>query len=93
LVFVVTFGVSVSAISSNTLVSIAVVWMTLYGGGFLLTQLPGSVPSPERALQNLPNVLKGLYDWNALSRTMLLSLGVSAGTALIGMFCFSRKDV
>ena len=43
LVFVVTFGVSVSAMSSNTLVSIAVVWMTLYGGGFLLTQLPGGV--------------------------------------------------
>ena len=93
LVFVITFAVSVSAVSSNTLVSIAVVWMTLYGGGFLLTQLPGSVPSPERALQNLPNVLKGLYDWNALGRTMLTSLGVSAGTALIGMFIFSRKDV
>ncbi len=93
LVFVITFAVSVSAVSSNTLVSIAVVWMTLYGGGFLLAQLPGTVPSPERALENLPNVLKGLYDWNALSRTMLTSLGVSAGTALIGMICFSRKDV
>ena len=41
--------------------------------------------------QNLPNVLKGLYDWNALSRTMLTSLGVSAGTALVGMICFSRQ--
>ncbi len=93
LVFVVTFGVSVSAMSSNTLVSIAVVWMTLYGGGFIVSQLPGALPSPERALQSLPNVLKGLYDWNVLSRLMLTSLGLSAGTALIGMFYFSRRDV
>jgi ABC-2 type transport system permease protein len=93
LIFVVTFGVSISAMSSNTLVSIAVVWMTIVGGGFLLTQLPSTIPSPERALQNLPNVMKGLYDWNALSRTMLISLGVSFGTACVGMFYFSRRDV
>lgn len=93
LVFVVTFGVSVSAMSSNTLVSIAVVWMTLYGGGFIISQLPGSLPSPERALQSLPSVLKGWYDWNVLSRLMLTSLGISAGTALFGMIYFSRRDV
>src|ERR1022692_1715812 len=93
LVFVVTFGVSVSAMSSNTLVSIAVVWMTLYGGGFIVSQLPGAMPSPERAMQSLPNVLKGWYDWNLLSRLMLTSLGLSAGTALVGMFYFSRRDV
>ncbi len=93
LFFVVTIGVTVSAMSNNALVSIAVVWMTLYGGGFLMTQLPGSIPSPERALQNLPNVMKGFYDWHALSRTMLISFGVSIGTALIGMFYFSRCDV
>jgi ABC-2 type transport system permease protein len=93
LVFVVTFGVSVSAMSSNTLVSIAVVWMTLYGGGFIVSQLPGALPSPERAMQSLPNVLKGWYDWNLLSRLMLTSMGLSAGTALVGMFYFSRRDV
>lgn len=93
LVFVVTFAVSVSAMSSNTLVSLAVVWLTIYGGGFLLHQLPSAIPSPERALQTLPNVIKGFYDWNALSRTMLISLGVSFGTAIVGIFYFSRRDV
>lgn len=93
LVFVVTFGVSVSAMSTNTLVSIAVVWLMLYGGGFILSQLPGAVPSPERALQNLPNVMKGFYDWNQLNRMMLTFLGISAGTALVGMIHFSRSDV
>lgn len=93
LMFVVTFGVSVSAMSSNTLVSIAVVWITLYGGGFILTQLPGTLPSPERALLNLPNVVKGHYDWNMLSKLMLISLGISGATALVGMIYFSRRDV
>jgi ABC-2 type transport system permease protein len=93
LVFVVTFGVSVSAMSTNTLVSIAVVWMTLYGGGFIVSQLPGTLPSPERALQNLPNVLKGLYDWEALARLMLTTLGAAGFMALIGMIFFSRRDV
>jgi ABC-2 type transport system permease protein len=93
LVFVVTFGVTVSAMSSNTLISIAVVWMTIYGGGFLLSQLPSIFPSPERALQALPSVMKGFYDWSALSRTMLISLGVSLATAIVGMVHFSRRDV
>lgn len=93
LVFVVTFGVSVSAMSTNTLVSIAIVWLIIYGGGFILSQLPGTLPSPERALQGLPTVLRGLYDWNVLNRLMLTSLGVSAGMALVGMVFFSRRDV
>ena len=93
LVFIVTFGVSISAMSSNTLVSIAVVWMTIYGGGFILSQLPGAAPSPERAMQNLPSVLKGWYDWDILSRLMLTSLGMSVATAVVGMFYFSRRDV
>ena len=93
LVFVVTFGVSVSAMSTNTLVSIAIVWLILYGGGFILAQLPGTLPSPERALLGLPTVLRGMYDWNVLSRLMLTSLGISFGMSLVGMFFFSRRDV
>lgn len=93
LVFVVTFGVSVSALSTNTLVSIAVVWLTLYGGGFLLSQLPGAFPSPERAMQNLPNVLKGMYDWTGLSRLMLTSLALAGAIAAVGMVGFARRDV
>jgi hypothetical protein len=93
LVFVVTFGVSVSAMSTNTLVSIAVVWMILYGGGFILSQLPGALPSPERALQSLPNVLKGFYDWNVLGRLILSTFGTAGVIGLVGMIGFSRRDV
>ncbi len=93
LVGVITCGVSVSALSSNTVVSIAIVWLGLYGGGFLLSLLPASFPSPDRVLQNLPNILKGLYDWTLLSRIMFGSLCATLLVGGLGMVLFSRRDV
>jgi ABC-type transport system involved in multi-copper enzyme maturation permease subunit len=93
LVLVITFGVSVSAMSSNTVVSIAIVWTILYSAGFALSLLPESYPSPDRALQALPRVLKGFYDWQMISRLISGSLAISLIVALGGMFGFSRRDV
>jgi ABC-type transport system involved in multi-copper enzyme maturation permease subunit len=90
---VITCGVSVSAMSNNTVVSIAVVWLALYGGCFLLSLLPGSLPTPDRALHRLPEILKGFYDWPTLSRLMLGSLVLSLVSATVGMVFFSRRDV
>jgi ABC-2 type transport system permease protein len=93
LVMVITCGVSVSAVSNNTVVSIAVVWLVLYSAGFALSLLPESYPSPDRALQALPRVLKGFYDGQMVSRLVIGSLSVSLLVALTGMIGFSRRDV
>jgi ABC-2 type transport system permease protein len=93
LVMVITCGVSVSALSSNTVVSIAIVWMALYSAGFALSLLPESYPSPDRALQALPRVLKGFYDWQMVSRLISGALALSLLVALAGMIWFSRRDV
>ena len=93
LFIVITCGVSVSALSNNTVVSIAIVWMALYGAGFALSLLPETYPSPDRALHALPQVLKGFYDWQMLSRLVCGSLSLSLLVALVGMFGFSRRDV
>jgi len=93
LIMVITFGVSVSALSNNTVVSIAIVWMVLYSAGFALSLLPESYPSPDRALQSLPRVLKGFYDWQMVSRLVSGALSLSIVVALAGMFGFSRRDV
>src|SRR5437764_9936194 len=61
LTIVITAGVSVSAVSNNTVVSIAVVWNSLYGIGFALSLMPASVPSPDLALAKLPDILRGYY--------------------------------
>ncbi len=93
LVGVTSVGVSVSAMSNNTIVSIAIVWIGLYGIGFLLTLVPGSFPSPMQALSNLPDILKGIYNMQVLSRLMAGVVSLSLGMVLVGMFVFSRRDV
>jgi ABC-2 type transport system permease protein len=93
LVIVVTGGVSVSAVSNNTVVSIAIVWLTLYGVAFALSLLPAHYPSPDRALERLPDILRGYYDLRRVNEFMLACLGVSFTISVVGMVLFSRRDV
>jgi ABC-2 type transport system permease protein len=93
LAVVITCGVTVSAITHSTVLGIAVIWLAMYGSGFLLSQLPATWPSPDRALKNLPNVLRGLYDVEAITRLIIFSAITSVVVALAGMFCFARRDV
>jgi len=91
---VVTAGVAVSAVSNNTLLAVAGLWVVLYGGGFALKWLPASVAtSPERVLSRLPNILCGYYDLDGLTGLMGWSAAFSLAAALVGMICFSRRDV
>lgn len=93
LVLVVTCGVSVSALTTNTVLSIAIVWFVLYGGGFLLSFLPEQYPSPDRSLKHLPFILRGMYDATSLGKLIGASLSLSVIFALFGMVSFSRRDV
>lgn len=93
LIMVVTLGVSISAVAHSSVLSIAIAWMVLYAGAFLLSLLPASYPSPDRALQKLPEVLKGFYDLDMVSRLISGALSVSLLSALVGMVWFSRSDV
>lgn len=93
LVMIVTSGVVISALANTTVVAITVVWMSLYGVGFLLSLLPAQYPSPDRALQSLPNVLQGMYDLHSVSRLVAGALSASLLMGIIGMVGFSRKDV
>jgi ABC-2 type transport system permease protein len=90
---VITCGVTVSAIANSTVLGIAVRWAVLCGGGFLLSFLPASYPSPDRTLQRLPHILQGHYDFNALAQFVGYSILASCVTALVGMTYFSRRDV
>jgi ABC-2 type transport system permease protein len=93
LMVVVTCGVSVSAVSTNTVVSIAIVWLALYGVGFLMSLLPVQYPSPDRALHRLPEILRGFYDLRTAYQLVAGSLILSAVIAFAGMILFSRRDV
>jgi hypothetical protein len=90
---VITCGVSVSGMVSNSLVGIAVVWVALYGLGFGLSFLPAHFPSPYRALSSLPEILRGEYNVEVLTRLIGWCLTGSIAMAIIGMVSFSRRDV
>ncbi len=90
---VVTCGVTVSAICNSTVLGIAVLWIGLYGGGFALTLLPARYPSPDRALNSLPYILKGYYDARALFGLMGWSGLLSLAAALVGLAHFARRDI
>src|SRR5262249_29251993 len=93
LLIVVTSGVTISAISNSTLVSITMLWSVLYGTTFVLSLLPAHIFSPERALENLPKILRGQYDWQTVGRLWWGAALISLCIAAVGMFHFARKDV
>jgi hypothetical protein len=93
LTVVITCGVTISALTSSTVLGIAVVWLVLYAAGFLLWMLPANYPSPERALQSLPNTLRGMYDADAFERLLMGCRSLSLFLAMVGMVRFSRRDV
>jgi ABC-2 type transport system permease protein len=90
---VITFGVTVSAIANSTVLGIAVLWGILCAAGVVLSFLPPCYPSPDRALQRLPHILQGNYDFTSLVQFVGWSLLASCLAALIGMVYFSRRDV
>lgn len=93
LVAVITCGVTVSAMCNSTLLGIAVLWVVLYGGGFALSLLPASYPSPARLLTALPFMLKGQYDGQMVTRLACGALGFSQAVACVGLVYFARRDI
>lgn len=91
---VATCGLTVSAISNSTVLGIGVLWVLLYGIGFSLSLLPAHITSsPERMLNNLPNLLQGYYDGHVCMRLIGWSVLGSVLVSLVGMGYFSRRDV
>ncbi len=93
LVFVVTAGVTVSAVASSTVFGMALLWMALYGLGFASTLLPAPFPAPDRRVQRLPHILRGNYDLEMLLQLICACLLSSLVMALIGAIYFARRDV
>jgi hypothetical protein len=93
LTVVVTWGVTIGALANGTVLGITVFWLLIYGGLLAGSFLPESYPSPERVLDSLRAVLRGLYDPDAVTRVLGLAAGLSGGAAVVGLVGFGRKDV
>lgn len=93
LTVIVTFGVTVGALSSSPVLGISILWTVLCAGGFLLSFLPKAYLTPDRVLSKLPQILQGAYDLQAIGRMTGIALAAAAVTTLVGMISFSRSDV
>ena len=90
---VVAMGVAVGSVSNSTVVGITALWIALYGAGILMTLLPSTYPTPEKALSRLPHVLQGQYNLSSLADWVLGGLAAAIGSAAAGLLGFARKDV
>ncbi len=93
LVAIVAWGVTIGALANSTIIGITLLWIVLYGTGFLLTLLPDRYASPDRVLRRLPFMLQGHYDTAALGDLALNALMVTLAAVVVGLIGFSRKDV
>lgn len=93
LTVVVTWGVTIGALANGTVLGITVFWLLIYGGLLAASFLPESYPSPQRVLDQLRSVLRGLYDPDGVVRVLAAAAVLSLAAAAVGLVGFGRKDV
>jgi ABC-2 type transport system permease protein len=90
---VITSGVTASAIFNNTLVGVTILWIGIYGAGFILSLFPGHYMTPYRVLNSLPQILHGEYNLRVVGRLIGWSALASSLLGVVGMGYFWRRDV
>jgi ABC-2 type transport system permease protein len=90
---IVSWGVTIGALTNGTVLGITVFWLVLYGAGFLLSLMPEPWPSPERQLARLKFVLQGHYNPAVLTQLLAGSGILCAAAAAVGLIGFSKRDV
>lgn len=86
-------GVTASALCGSTVLSVSLLWVGLNTLGFALTFLPEGYLTPDRLIDGLPKMLRGLFDRAEFWRLTTYAMLLAAGAALAGLIGFSRADV
>jgi len=87
------WGVTIGALCNSTVMGITILWLVLYGTGFVFSMLPAPFPSPDRTLSLLPQVLRGQYDTGLIVQLVLVSMVLSGIAVVAGLYAFAKKDV
>ena len=90
---VVSWGVTVGAISNGTVMGITIFWLIIYGGIVLLALLPEPYPTPNKLLARFHVVLRGDADLTAAATLGGLFAAVALAGSVVGLVAFGRKDV
>ncbi|OWK36602.1 ABC transporter permease [Fimbriiglobus ruber] len=90
---VISWGVTIGALSNGTVIGITIFWLVIYGGIVVLSLLPEPYPNPDRVLSRLKFVLRGQYDPTLVVQVVAVSAVLSVLAGVVGLSGFSRKDV
>jgi hypothetical protein len=93
LLVVISWGVTIGALSNGTVIGITLFWLALYGGIFLLSLLPEPYPTPDRVLGRLKFVLRGQYDPAVVTQMVAAATVLSGLASAVGLVGFTRRDV
>lgn len=90
---IVCLGVTTSALCGSTVLTVSLLWVALYSAGFFLTFLPDGYITPDRLIEQLPKILRGIFDRTELWRLTIVSLAAAAAATTLGLVRFARSDV
>lgn len=90
---VVSWGVTVGALASGTVIGITLFWVVIYGGLAAASLLPEPFPTPQSLLGHLHLILSGQAKPDSLATEALVAIGLTAIAAAVGLVGFGRKDV
>jgi ABC-type transport system involved in multi-copper enzyme maturation permease subunit len=93
LTVVISLGVTMSSMCQSTVLSIAILWMVLYGVGAGLYLVNFGQLNPARLLRIMPALLRGQFDMVAQATLIAWCMLASVLFAFVGMVYFSRCDV
>ncbi len=90
---VVSWGVTIGALSSGTVIGITVFWIVIFGGMLGLSRLPNDYPNLNLLVNGMRSILRGSYTGPDITQFLLGALVISCIGALIGLVGFTRRDV
>ena len=90
---IVSWGVTIGALSNGMVIGITVFWLILYGGIMLSSLLPEPFPTPDRVFAKLQFMLRGQYELHGTMQIAFVAMGLSILAAVVGLIGFNRKDV
>lgn len=93
LAVVVSWGVTIGALSSGTVIGITLFWIAIFSAMLVLSRLPNEYPNLRWMIDGLRNVLRGSYATSEVTQFVMASAVLATIGALIGLIGFARRDV
>ncbi len=93
LAVVVSWGVTIGALSNGTIIGITLFWIAIFSAMLIISQLPDEYPNLRWMTDGLRNVLRGTYAAADVTQFVVASAVLASIGALIGLIGFARRDV